>query len=295
MATSKFSITIDNTSDATFAAWASAVEDAILAMGWTVHAETGATDPHSSPARPTAGSYLFRVYQPADALQTGSTTFYLRFDYGSQTAQTNPSYKFSLGTGTNGSGTLTGNVIAATTFPSAATAGSTSPFIGFASGDTDRLALWLPAVSAHGCLLVIERLKDSTGANTSDGVTMMFYRESAGLNFAQTIHFTAGLAPSLSMSTAATAAPPALGSPNAGDSFNDELPLSPWYPVYGHFGNPLISVGCVNINGYGKLVFLATIYGTVRTYMALSASGSGTTWVPGTLSGGNNRFYMIWE
>ena len=96
--------------------------------GWTYVSQTGDGNPAStSPG--SAGTYpAFRVYSTT----VGATTWYLRIDYGHTSS--GPSLKIQVGSGVNGSGTLTGQLSTQTTVTEGDTGSSRSLHMSAAAG-----------------------------------------------------------------------------------------------------------------------------------------------------------------
>lgn len=177
----RFSSTLvsDITTDARFRANAQFVEDTLVTTGgWLLSTETGDTAP-ASLAHPTANNTKkgFRVYKTNDAL----TQVYMRIDYGSTGAAGANGFGIwiTLGTGSDGAGALTGvffNGGGSTqcTIQSAtdASVGTTGAVNSYGSADTGRvqLALFISGTVANIVAFSIERTKDATGADTSDGI-----------------------------------------------------------------------------------------------------------------------------
>lgn len=175
----RFSSTLvsDITTDARFRAIAQFVEDTIVTTGgWTVSTETGDTAP-ASLAHPTAINVKkgFRIYKTADAL----TQVYMRIDYGSTAATSGNGFGMwiTLGTGSDGAGTLSGiffnggSASAATVgSASSATVGTTGAVNSYGSADTGRvqLGLFVSSTVANIIALSIERARDSSGTQIND-------------------------------------------------------------------------------------------------------------------------------
>jgi hypothetical protein len=106
---SAYETTINNVldSDARFQAWVQATEAAFLASGFLeVAPDTGQINP-ATIAKPSVSSFAgYRVYRAKDAL-AATKPLYCRIDYGLANAGRG-SIKRITGTGSNGSGTLTG-------------------------------------------------------------------------------------------------------------------------------------------------------------------------------------------
>lgn len=102
----------DNSLDANFRSWGKEISDALLAQGWVKSADTGQID-WATIARPTVANTVqgFEIWRPGDAL----SPIFLKIEYGSGAANAlHPGVWITLGNGTNGAGTLTGNVSART-------------------------------------------------------------------------------------------------------------------------------------------------------------------------------------
>lgn len=86
------------------ALWGTVVDAFLTANGWTYVSQTGDGNPNTvSPG--SAGSYAcFRVYSTS----VGSETWYMRLDFGYDSSSNGPAMKIQIGSGANGSGTLTG-------------------------------------------------------------------------------------------------------------------------------------------------------------------------------------------
>lgn len=177
----RFSSTLvsDITTDARFRAIAQFVEDTLVTTGgWLVSTETGDTAPGSL-AHPTATNTKkgFRVYKTNDGL----TQIYMRIDYGSTNATSGNGFGMwiTLGTGSDGAGTLSGIFFngggsTGATVGAANTIGTTGVVNSYGSADTGRVQLGLFVSATVGNIIAfsLERSKDSSGADTSDGILL---------------------------------------------------------------------------------------------------------------------------
>lgn len=167
------------TTDARFRAAAGFVEDTLVTTGgWLLSTETGDTAP-ASLAHPTATNQKkgFRVYKTNDGL----TQVYMRIDFGSTDATSGNGFGMwlTLGTGSDGAGTLSGIFFngggsAGATVGAGNTAGTTGGVNSYGSADTGRLQLGLFVSSASGNIICVslERTKDSVGADDSNGILL---------------------------------------------------------------------------------------------------------------------------
>lgn len=175
----RFSSTLvsDITTDARFRANAQFVEDTLVTTGgWLLSTETGDTAPGSL-AHPTAINTKkgFRVYKTNDGL----TQVYMRIDYGSTAAASGNGFGMwiTLGTGSDGAGTLSGVFFngggsTQATVGASNTTGTTGAVNSYGSADTGRvhLGMFVSTTAANIVVFSLERTKDSTGADTSDGI-----------------------------------------------------------------------------------------------------------------------------
>jgi len=241
-------------------------------------------------AVPATSYYIYEIWQPADALQTGSTKYYFKIEYGNaNSGANNPQMRFSLGTGTDGAGALTGFVIGSSTnatvpFGAAlAGQGSAPTFYCDFAGDTDRIGMifWRNnTTSSQNGAVAIERTKNADGTNSSDGVTLVVIN-SQNQGFQQTIVFGQGIGPN-STSAPVTIVPNGISS--ASQLFNNSIAMSPIFPSYGKFGNPLTVMAVLQtVDVVEGMEFTTTLYGATRTWLATKNGGlgnlSGSIWL----------------
>lgn len=113
MTTSSTNTTIANTSTATFDAWINEIyTNLVTNCGLTQTADTGQLANPTTVALPgttqtSAGYYIFRFN---DTLQATSPIF-IKLEFGTGNTTTGPAMWITVGTGSNGSGTITGTVM----------------------------------------------------------------------------------------------------------------------------------------------------------------------------------------
>lgn len=135
MATFTGSYTIGLSTDANYHTLWGDVESHIRSLGgWTYVSQTGDGDP-STVTSGAAGTYAaFRVYSTT----VGSTTWYMRVDYGKSGAN-GPALKAQFGTTVNGSGTL---------------GGQTSTQLTTTSNNTDTETLWMSTATGRVTVVI---------------------------------------------------------------------------------------------------------------------------------------------
>lgn len=161
--------------DATYRAWWDAIRAQMTAVGLVQTADTGQLTP-ASHTRPAAGSYSgYEVWRFADTLQATSP-IYLRIRPGtSPSAQDRPRIELTVGTSTNGAGTITGQAGTATTVVpnSSKTAGATLPSLMSHGEGYWHFVTNLDVSSASfGVGFVVERAIN-TGDPTANGIMTM--------------------------------------------------------------------------------------------------------------------------
>lgn len=101
MATVVYTSPISNATDAAFRIWVQELSDALTTVGMTLTSDTGQVN--ISTATISSTNYQIRTFP-------GTSPLYLRIEYTFISSSTVPSIRYIIGTGSNGSGTLTGVV-----------------------------------------------------------------------------------------------------------------------------------------------------------------------------------------
>jgi hypothetical protein len=165
--------------DADFRSWGSGISTALAALGLVQTADTGQIN-WTTVLKPTgATAQGYEIWRFADALQSTVPVFF-KLEYGgsSGVGATGPGLWLTVGTGTNGAGTLTGQVsgrpnMYANAGKSAGVllptyvCGSTSEFYLATNVDT-----YIGSTN-FGFFASVARTKDTSGTNTSDGAVLM--------------------------------------------------------------------------------------------------------------------------
>lgn len=164
------------TTDAAFRTWGSAYAAKFASMGLVQTSDTGQINWTTVLAAVGANaSQGYEIWRFADALQATAPIF-LKIEYGSGAAAANGSLWFTVGSGTNGAGTLTGVTSVRQQVTCTATAGAITHYW---SGDTNRLAVSVTGASAATSLgLYIERTVDTAGVVTAEGILIIYHSSS---------------------------------------------------------------------------------------------------------------------
>lgn len=169
MALATFSAAMTNATDAQFRAWGKAISDSLQAVGIVKTADSGQID-WDTVAAPTATSTQmgYEIYRFNDTIQSTAPVFIkLAFGSGGNGA-TYPALWISIGTGSDGSGTLTGEILSAKQNQINYTETVTTHYI---SGSSNRFVISIQGTSSgYQIILTVERTHNSSGSDTSNGV-----------------------------------------------------------------------------------------------------------------------------
>lgn len=272
--------------DADFRTWAQEVEAALVAIGLVVTADTGQVD-LTTMTKPAGLAYAgYRVYKTNDGL----VDLYIKLRFGTGSSSTTGRVEIQVATGTNGAGTLTGNMTSAYASNGSGTAVSRT---NYACGVTG--CWWLSyvpgatqsATQPHFAFF-LSRFCDATGAPTSDGFVL--YTFSGTTRTTQQVT----LQPTASVQTAALNVcmlPSSITAGNVGSDFQfwKHYTAQPRMMV-----NPFV-VTCDNNAVVAGAERDLTILGTSRNYInpggVLAFSGFGL----GATSTTIHAAMMIWQ
>ena len=306
MATSSFSTRLRQDTDALFREWGAEFSAALAAIGLVQTADTGQIN-WTTVTRAAANSNAgYEIWRFNDALQ-GTAPIYIRFDYGSNSVQAAPRIQVTVGTGSNGTGTITGTALTTARSMLGANGNTYNSDVTipsyFCFKDGHLGIAWKTSTSAAGtttgvsALFMISRTVDSAGAADATGAIVVWGAStSASLTATQALRFaatatafTAATQPSqtaLGFFAQAQAASTVSGDNQFALGFT-------WTPRM----QPLLSpIGVIDTEVAVGATFTATPVGTApRTYIGLS--GINGPFGPAALSAGVGlpKFAMLWE
>jgi hypothetical protein len=285
----KFSSTLQcsNSTTTLLRAWIQFFHDLLITTGgWVDPGDTGQLTIASAAVPGGANTKIgFRIYRMADTLQATAPCF-IRIDYGSGAAANTPGMWITIGTGTNGAGTITGvlfNGGGAASPQASPGLNDTTACNSYGSSDTNRFQ-FLGFVRASGnntFILTLERTKDaSTGADTALGFLLAYGDTTTGLGVTGYFNATPGAQPSIERPSYMLSNSSAFGS-NVGVAligyFNGTL---------APFGLGLIVVNSTDFSAEASLTM--SVYGTVHTYQ-LSNTGTQQVFLATGASNGTSR------
>lgn len=221
---------------------------------------------------PGTASSLLEIWSPGD----GGTAFYVLIKH-FRGAGSCYYPNITIGTGTSGLGALTG-LTTGSFVPIVITSPGTTPitYECYFSGDTNRISICAHRNSATPWVLAIERTKNANGTDSSDGVWIGCEGlTNSSFTGNQTIVF--GVAAGTAYGNGAATGMAAFTIYNAAGvptvAFNSGIAVSPIFPEYGKFGNPILGVCYVaTAAAIPGCTFTTTVYGSTRTYLATSAT-----------------------
>jgi hypothetical protein len=272
--------------DADFRAWGSGLSAQLAAVGLVKTADTGQID-WTTAVRPAASGYSgYEIWRFNDTLQA-TKPVYIKIEYGGSSTVDRPSFRATIGTGTNGAGILTGQLGVVRSFsPSGSkTAGAT--LASYCSGSSNRLNLVTNldnGSASYAMTFLVERTKTADGSVTGDGIVSLGIVASSSATF-QVIPFSGTIPASASLNMA-------LGFDGMVSSAGVQIALNPTFAAVGKsLMASWLSYKHVDI---GELVpFSINHLGGLHTYMPMGDGVSGA--YVATPSAAANALAMLWE
>lgn len=265
------------TDDATYRQFVTAVHDAIVAVGLVNTADTGQIDEDTA-LRPvttnTDGGY--KIYRFDDAKQA-TAPWFIKVIYGRGSNTNVTRLRVAVGTGTDGAGTLTGQV---SDFALLSHTAACAP-AAHISGAANRLGVvygnnFVAAASSNFYAFWVERGRDPDGSENNDCVLF------GGPPFTPTFAYV----PAVGEVPAPTSAVPALMPAGTTGAYGGDIGVYPITPVVGpNVKGPMLGVLSYLNADFGLGVELNGVehLGAARNYKAL-AGGAMTAVVNGRLA-----------
>jgi hypothetical protein len=270
----------DNSTLANFKQWAQIISNAFSSCGWVQGSDSGQVNWGTIVSVPSANTYVYEIWKPNDGL----ALFYVKVEYGSNSTGTNPQFRITIGTGTDGSGTLTGFVM--TTWSQGLipnnSGGASTAYTCHISGDTGRIGI-LMWRDGTPMFFGIARSKNSSGTDTSTHVTLLGLGNDGGSQTQpgtqQTIVFAQGVNPvTVGINNSPNSVWCAIQYPRmlnavGSENFAGNISISPVFPDVGYFDNPLdiVAIGAKGDFTEGATYVIPAAqmpYGVSHTYIA---------------------------
>jgi hypothetical protein len=268
MAAVMMDLILSNSSDASFRGWGKAIGDRLAAFGWARGADTGQID-WATVAAPTTTDQVrgYEMWRMNDALQ-GQAPVFLKLEYGSGSNNSHgPGLWLTVATGSNGAGTLTGQVGSRVQQTFWGQASATVPYRCVFSGDAGRFAMCLGINRDDVGTFIwldVERSKDAAGADTAVGV----YRCGRGYNIAHA-QFLPMSGPIPPNENEIACVPPSTGAGMVGM----DVVLYPVFPLNVRVLNPVRGVvGYLKTDLAHDYTVQASLYGLTQTFYVVGHS-----------------------
>lgn len=305
MAKEQRSISNSISSDANWRTWGSTISDLWQDVGLTKTADTGQID-WTTATRPTSTGFAgYEIFTLDTDTEHASFPLYLRVDYGVRTGSGTPPWQrlgFQVGSGTNGAGTLTGQVgtqrIMAATGTAANDTTSQNHFCSsgdgyFAWGSSWNATIGTNSNALWNAFVVIERLRDNTGAVTDNGVYMVTSGMASADCGAQ-ITRSDDINPAYTTPSSSSFR---MGAyvPNMSGNRGTDLYLFSHQPADYALYNPCLShIFYNNADLTAGIDINVDMYGTSRTYKPLGINGSSGA-CSTAFGHSSSGFAMLWE
>ncbi len=166
---------------APFRAWGSAVDASFTTLGWVRTSDTGQVDWGTVASTGTTNAaYGYSIFRMADSLQSSYPVF-IKVEYGSGGTPQTACLWIQVGTGSNGTGTLTGAITGRYQLYCANAEITNLPC--YFSGSTNRYCgvFWPTNNQSYNYMMIsIERTHNSSGADTGDGLLFFVHAYNIG-------------------------------------------------------------------------------------------------------------------
>ena len=176
MATDQRNVLAYFATDADFRAWATAIHNQLIAVGLVQTPDTGQINLTTVTMPSSTGVFQgYEVFRFNDTLQA-TLPIFVKIEYGSSNVvggSTNPALAMTVGTSTNGAGTITGQASARRIAQTQAAKSAGVVLPSYACGDGSGFALFTNfdiATTSFCYDLVVERSRDGSGNATADAI-----------------------------------------------------------------------------------------------------------------------------
>ena len=272
MATQTVNLPYDTSTVANYKAIMSQFGTALAAFGWIQTADSGQVTWSGVSTLPGNLTYRdYEVWRMNDTAQS-TTPVYVKLEYSTQ-ATNCPIIRVTIGTSSNGSGTITGTILlSAQTFGAVSTSGGASNnFACYYSGNSGRLMFLMYEGMTSTSVNVpyalgIERSRDTSGNATTDYVVVTYIGYDGNQRATQRAM----------VGSVVTTAENKLGGficATAGsNNFNGTTGACPQMVLVGKLGNPLLNFSLVPAADAGEgATVTVNIYGATHTYIVCKA------------------------
>lgn len=296
MTTQTWSTFLDQSSDAAFRVWGSEFNTKLAACGMVQTGDTGQINWASATragANTAAGYEIWRL---------SSSNLYFKIEYGSGTSSSVPSHWFTVGTGSNGSGTLTGQLSTRSqaSFTNSTVTSTVTNYTSYMCATANYFGVSWKIASAGTAnqarlLFCAMQTVDSTGTATSVGFLTVF--RNVNNVASQAVATTAGVS-GASINANQFFLPGNSSNPpaNSLDGSGNNQALLAWHNIIGTVSmTPALHVGLVLATdlSLGNTASMTLVGTTAHTY--LNASNTIAQDAAAIIAAANLGFVMLFE
>jgi hypothetical protein len=185
MATALINTVLDHTSDAGFRAWVAEFITLLGTGGALVQtADTGQINTATVNRPVGIGNAGYAVFRFDDSLQS-TAPYFFRFDFGTGTSTNIPRIQLTIGTGSNGSGTITGSIFSVATIGANMAPTSVAvAYPSYACGHAGTIGIAFKQGSSGNAHLYVgfHRVRSTSGTQTGEGLIFVVNNEGSSLN-----------------------------------------------------------------------------------------------------------------
>lgn len=299
MTTASWNTVVDQSSDAAFRVWGLELSGKFGAVGMVNTTDTGQINWATVTRAGTNAAAGYEIWK----LSGGA--LYFKIEYGSGNANTVPSFWLTVGTGSNGSGTLTGQLSTRTqcgTYNSALTSTVTN-YQSYLCATADYFGLaWklgsYGTASRARLFMTVMRTVDTTGAATSTGYFAYVCTSASNTGQSQCVATTAAVTGTALTAVTFTFIPNqnSSGPASSTDGSGNNQAFLWWYNILGTAPiQPLLHAALILLSdlAVGSTASMTLVGTSAHTYLSASISvqSDGLAFVTNT----NLALAMLWE
>ena len=287
MATRTFNTVLYNGTDADFRAWAQGLVDTLKGMTSAIiqTSDTGQLADPVVATRPAAGAAAgYLIFRTNDSMHSANPV-YFKIEFGSASGgQIIPTMWLTVGSGTDGAGTITGIRIARAQLSRNSSGAANGAVYEHAAAWGDGwFWIWQGINLGYGSNFGWERNRDSAGAVKDDASHLWFETSNTfGLYWA-IIPKSPTAATAFSSTSSGPGLPVLFSTQNSGGEYSNlfgEVPVFPVEPFLGRRQPPLLSICVVSGADVGSgVVIQTTMYGATKQFRRISDTSG--KWVRG--------------
>ena len=184
MATDTRSFTYPVSNDTNFRTWGLHIADSFQAAGLTKTSDTGQIDWTTVLLPVTQNTFAgYEIYRFTTDTHQNTLGCFIKVEYGIGSAASRPALAFTVGTGTDGAGTLTGQVSTRQAFTPSSSASGTNPV--YSCGGDGRFVSvtnWNAGTTtaSYNFMIMVERTRTANGNTTADGINYFIQGPTSG-------------------------------------------------------------------------------------------------------------------